>query len=86
MLVTFNTVKRIIDDWDPVNLLITHAPPDEYDGESKKIFAVISNNPNIGIDELSCLIYSIFTKAFGGDVFKQTKKDCEVIAQNMILK
>lgn len=86
MLVTFNTVKRIIDDWDPVDLLITHAPPDEYDGESKEIFAVISNNPNIGIVELSCLIYSIFTKAFGGDVFKQTKKDCEVIAQNMILK
>jgi hypothetical protein len=86
MLVTFITVKRIIDDWDPVDLLITHAPSDEYDGESKEIFAVIGNNSNIEIGKLSCLIHSIFTNAFGNDVFKQTKEDCEVIAKRLLLQ
>jgi hypothetical protein len=32
----YRLVKRVIDEWDPVDLL-SHAPPDEYDPEIREI-------------------------------------------------
>ena len=32
----FETIKKEIDMWDPIDLL-NHAPPDEYDIESREI-------------------------------------------------
>ena len=32
----FEIIKKVIDKWDPIDLL-GHAPPDEYDIESREI-------------------------------------------------
>ena len=84
MSVSYESVKRAIDRWDPVGLLSSHAPPDEYDGESKEIFAALQKNPDMGSGDLTKLIHEVFTKAFGDDVFKKTPSDCSEVAEKIL--
>ena len=38
----FEIIKKVIDKWDPIDLL-DHAPPDEYDIESWEILLKFQN-------------------------------------------
>lgn len=86
MSVSYEKVKKAIDEWDPIELLSTHAPSDEYDGESKEVFTTLQRNPDIGISDLMRFIHDVFTRAFGDDVFKQTLSECAVVAEKMLRK
>ena len=76
----FKDVKRIIDEWDPINLLSHMCPPDEYDSETREIWKAA-----LGINEVKPLAKSIF-KCFNrnfGD-FKNYTDDCNVIAEKIL--
>lgn len=70
MSITYNKVKSIIDTWDPIELHITHAPPNEYDYESREIFNAIKGFGNVEPD-LAQIIFNTFAKEFGNDTFKK---------------
>jgi hypothetical protein len=59
-------VKKIIDEWDPSNLL-SHAPDDEYDLEIRKITELLPTLKNT--DELAVVIQNVFNQCFGNDFF-----------------
>jgi len=84
MLITYTIIKRIIDEWDPVDLLITHAPADEYDSESTGIFvrAVEMNSANIEV--LANIIFEVFVENFGDDVFILGFDECIKIAKKVL--
>ena len=65
-------IKKIIDEWDPIDLL-PFAPPDEYDYEINKIYSVIEDKVNIEHQYLSEIIYNVFKKTFGEDVFLESE-------------
>ena len=67
-------IKKIIDEWDPIDLL-PFAPPDEYDYEINKIYSVIEDKVNI---------YNVFKKTFGEDVFLNTIEDCMIVADSIL--
>lgn len=67
---TFLKIKRVIDRWDPVNLLTIGCPLDEYDFEIKKILESCAFN---SIDELSKIIYDVFIDSFGSDIFSKNQ-------------
>lgn len=55
-------VKRIIDQWDPVDLL-SHAPDDEYD-EEIELIQLLSGKFNDS-ETLGKGIYDVFVRSFG---------------------
>lgn len=73
----FETVKREIDRWDPIELL-AHAPSDEYDIESEKIASKFQNDA----EKDGMMIYEIFSKAFE-TAFTQSVTECIEIAKRM---
>ncbi|ERJ13305.1 hypothetical protein [Haloplasma contractile] len=71
------TMKALINLWDPIQLLYTGCPEDEYDTYIDFIVKKISsNNP----DEIAEIIYSVFSKHWG-TMFKHCKKKCYYLAQ-----
>ena len=74
-------VKRIIDEWDPVDLLI-HAPDDEYHSEIGKIQHMLSITDDA--NDLAEGIYKVFEESFGKEIFNKSKKECERIARILI--
>ncbi len=74
-------VKKIIDDWDPIGLL-SHAPDDEYQTEIEEIQQLLKISDDTEI--LSEGIFCIFDKAFGKDIFLNSREDCERIARILI--
>ena len=78
----FKIVKNIIDEWDPIELLAMHCPPDEYDIEIKEIMNFL--NKETKLEELSAKIYYIFLDYFGDDTFTKTKEECSIIADKII--
>lgn len=77
-------VKKIVDKWDPIELLAMHAPPDEYDSESKKVYNLAVANPTISTLELGEIIYTVFIKSFGNDVFTNTLEECKEVANDIL--
>jgi len=75
-------VKKIIDDWDPANLLCIHCPNDEYDDEIAEIVRVLPNIKNT--EELAKAIQSVFTKYFGEEYHKWDHRQCLIIAEKII--
>ena len=75
--------KEMIDRWDPIDLL-PFAPPDEYDPETKKIYAALNGLDSIDVDSLGQIIYSVFVKAFGDDVFLKNLDECKDVAEDII--
>lgn len=76
----FILVKKIIDDWDPIDLL-SHAPADEYEAEVNDILKVLAKTNSI--DELSIEIHKVFVNWFGEDkmlVKKYSIENCKPIA------
>ena len=76
-----NTIKLIINDWDPINLLI-HAPDDEYHSEIREIERLLKTTKNY--TDLAEGIYDVFIEAFGNNSFKKSKSECRIIAQKIL--
>ena len=75
------SIKKIIDDWDPVNLL-SHAPQNEYHTEIDEVEKLLKGTKNC--DEIAQGIYEIFLRAFGDNTFQCTIVDCMKIANEII--
>lgn len=58
----YRLVKRVIDEWDLVDLL-SHAPPDEYDPEIREITRRMT--PSQTPEELAESIERVFVTYFG---------------------
>lgn len=69
MKCNYNTIKSIIDQWDPL-LLLNIAPDDEYNPEIKKIVKFINPSNYINDSELAKEIQNIFLLAFGSSFHK----------------
>lgn len=81
VLITYDEVKSIIDEWDPAEFYGT-VPSDEYDSESRKVFEALQCNKEI--PELSLAIYNIFLKAFGDEVFRKNMEECTAVADRLL--
>lgn len=74
-----NFVKKIIDNWDPIDLLCCYAPDDEYHSEIEEIAELLEVTEDV--NEVSEGIYKIFVASFGEDTFNKPKSECTKIAQ-----
>ena len=74
----FEIIKKEIDKWDPIGLL-NHAPPNEYDIESRKILL----NFQRSIEQNGMVIYEVFSKAFR-ITFTKSVDECVSIAKKMM--
>ena len=54
----FDKVKKIIDEWDPIDLLAMHCPDDEYNDISFSISEKVQTTVNI--ENLANYIYDLF--------------------------
>lgn len=77
MAISYNVIKEQIDNWDPIGLLISHAPVNEYDRESKEVLNKLSGLPSVCVESLSNVIFDVFIKSFGSDVFNLGIDECE---------
>lgn len=73
----FETVKKEIDKWDPIELLAC-APSDEYDAESEKIASKFQNDA----EKDGVMIYEVFTEAFE-TAFTNSVDECVEIAKRI---
>lgn len=78
------TIKNMIDKWDPIGLLVIHAPLDEYDSESKKIYNLVSGKKDLDSYELGMIIHKVFIEYFGDNIFLKTVDECIEIANTII--
>ena len=74
-------VKRIIDEWDPIDLLF-HAPDDEYHSEIEEIRYLLSMTDDYV--ELAEGIFNVFVESFDTDIFNKSKEECNHIAQILL--
>lgn len=84
MFIPYDVIKRTIDEWDPVELLITHAPADEYDSESNSIFVRAAEMTSASIEVLANIIFEVFVDNFGDDVFILGIDECMKIAKKIL--
>lgn len=82
--ISYAVIKKAIDEWDPIGLLITHAPADEYDSESNRIFDRLSELTFVSIEALANIIFEVFVKGFGDDVFISGLDECKKIAEKIL--
>lgn len=78
----FKIIKKIIDDWDPIDLWRSHCPADEYDDETREIAALIKNVKDENI--IAEIIYKVFIVAFNEELFHYKLDDCKEIAKLII--
>ena len=71
-------IKEIIIAWDPIDLICSGAPDNEYDYEISQIANSI--NDKITINNLAKKIYEVFSDSFGKDTFNNSFNDCLEIA------
>ena len=74
----FEIIKKVIDKWDPIDLL-DHAPPDEYDIESREILLKFQHS----VEQNGMVIYEVFSKAFGM-TFTKSVDECVSIAKRIM--
>ena len=80
-MIYINSVKAIIDEWDPIDLLC-HAPDDEYQFEIARIEYL--SKMTISTDALAQEIYNTFHESFGDNIFHNTYAECLLIAQKIL--
>lgn len=78
----FDKVKKVIDEWDPIDLLSIHCPPDEYDEISMELSQILIGNADIEFLEKE--IYNIFVQAFDISTFDKSMDECRAVAQKII--
>lgn len=71
-----NTIKELIDAWDPYDLL-DFAPDDEYSSEIKEIVEYFNSNKDISEDSLEKIVKDLFD-------FEDIKEDKRNI-ENLIM-
>ena len=59
VIIMKNTIKEIIDGWDPYDLL-DFAPDDEYSSEIKEIVEYFNSNKDISEDSLEKIVKDLF--------------------------
>ena len=74
-------VKSIIDEWDPIGLLATHVPADEYIFEIEQISDIAVNTNDV--DKLASGIYQTFIEAFSDTVFNSSYKNRLDVARRL---
>ena len=74
-------VKRIIDEWDPIDLLF-HAPDDEYHSEIEEIRYLLCMTDDS--TKLAEGIFKVFAESFGEETFSKSKEECKHIAQILL--
>ena len=78
-------IKSIIDTWDPIGLLETGCPKNEYDIEIDSILGYIMSNLSIiNSDELGKSIFNIFIGYFGVITFNKDLNDCKEVGKRLI--
>ncbi|MGO0061488.1 DUF1871 family protein [Brevibacillus fluminis] len=77
----FEKIKLVIDKWDPLRLLASEAPPDEYDLESRAIFQAA--NTITSPEELAVLIQQVFIRFFGESI-SPSYDSCLLAAQKIL--
>ncbi|HBG11028.1 MAG TPA: DUF1871 domain-containing protein [Clostridium sp.] len=82
--IPYAVIKKTIDEWDPIGLLITHAPADEYDSESNRIYDRLNELSYASIETLANIIFEAFIKSFGDDVFISGFDECKKIAEKIL--
>ena len=81
MLMKYEVIKKIIDDWDPIDLSY-FAPEDEYDPISKKIAEIILKISSEKL--LGNIIFELFIESFGVNTFTKSLQECEIIAHKLL--
>lgn len=80
----FDIIKKAIDKCDPCNLLAIHAPPDEYDSESRQIALLI--NKNSDIKAIVAIISDVFSRSFNEkfteEIFIEAAQEIKVALKN----
>lgn len=63
---TFEIVKDCVfkADWEGI---AEDLPPDEFDGETARIVAILLRNPRPTVEELASGIARVYEEAFGGE-------------------
>jgi Domain of unknown function (DUF1871). len=79
---TYDKIKEVIDEWDPMNFWDLGCPKDEYDPEIRAIYNKLNDSSNI--EEASLIIYDIFVTMFGKDIFNKDISNCKEIAANIL--
>lgn len=72
-------LTKIINCWDPIALISSHAPQDEYSLEIREIQKYCQSN-DCDMHGLAKKIHDVFTDSFGGNVFSKSAEDCMHIA------
>ena len=78
----FSEIKKVIDEWDPIELLVIHCPNDEYDDISLELAHKITDN--FTVEYVAREIYYLFVQAFGTPTFNKTLDECKVAALKII--
>ena len=80
----FDKVKKIVDEWDPIDLLSMHCPDDEYDDISLLITqkALVT----MDVENLANYIYVLFVYEFDASTFNKTLDEFRMIAEKIIEK
>ena len=79
---TFELVKEIINEWDPVNLIELGAPINEYNNEISMIATKIKEESNV--DDIAEVIYNTLIEMFDKAPFENIenlKTECLSIAE-----
>ena len=75
------SVREIIDQWDPIDLL-SIAPGDEYHSEIEEVEELLWVTRDC--ETIADGIFTVFLTAFGEDVFRKTRQDCIEIAKRIL--
>lgn len=78
--VTFEAVKKIINEWDPLHLLALDCPDDDYESEIQLIVSTTLNENDT--DKLAEKINEVLYKSFEEDFEKSN--DCFQIADKIL--
>lgn len=78
-------IKKIINEWDPIELFPL-ASEDEYKHEIEKIQQYIIKQENATVNGLAKCIKEVFLEAFDEELFDKTDKDCQNIADKILLE
>lgn len=76
-------VKRVINEWDPINLF-PEAPENEYWSEIDSIIEKSSRLENS--EELAKVIQTVFIDSFDEDIFRYSFEECLKIAGKILIE
>jgi hypothetical protein len=85
--ITLEAIANIVNQHDPVGLLATGAPQNEYDIEIKILFDTISQNSTESLlvpGDLQQTVLTIFSTEFGSAIVNKCLPRYEAIARDLL--